>query len=304
MLRISLIIVNYFTVENVIQFLNSLEKIELKIDYEVIIVNNSCKESINYDKSSIKINVIEMGFNSGFGKACNFGALNSKAEFLLFVNPDVVFTENPFDRLFNYIEKNPNSGVIGGSLLNSDGSSQYSYNDFPDLKWELYELFGITNNLIEKKINEIQQTPLQVDWVIGAFMFVKKCVFSEVGGFDEDFFLYYEDTDLQKKIYDKGYKNYLLPDVKVFHGTKSSIKGDEGNKVYNVFMNKSKMLYHYKHSSFFLINTVRIINLLRVFSRMLLFPVKFLLRKSSLHDFKVLIKNFTVYLHFRKFYYS
>lgn len=306
-MKISLIYVNYNTAEYILKSIQSLLELNLKLNYEIIIVDNG-----SYDVDVLKnsffhkneVQIILINTNIGFGKACNIGAQNSSGEFITFVNPDIFFFQNPFPLIFTFITSIKKFGVVGAELLNSDKTMQYSYNDFPGLGWEFSELFNLTDKYISRKLREIRNKPFEVDWVIGAFMFMKKNVFMEVGGFDEDFFLYYEDTDLQKRINNAGYKNYLVPDAKVMHGTKSSIKGEEGNKAYNVYMNKSKMLYFYKHSNFLVRNFVRVINLIRILSRLVLFPLKALMQKSSLSDLKILINNFTVYLHTKAYYYN
>lgn len=297
---------NYNTSEFILKSIFSLRKHNIDFDYEIIIVDNNSQDLHNLNKLDHNARVIKIlnKENLGFGAACNIGTENSKFDNLLFVNPDILFNENPFPPIENFILANSNTGVIGGVLLNADNSFQYSYNNFPDYKWEISELFGSTNSLIKKKLDTIQKKPIHIDWMIGAFMFMKKDVFLKAGGFDEDYFLYYEDTDLQKKISDLGYQNYLLPSVKILHGTKSSIKGEEGNKVYNLEMNKSKMIYLYKHTAFLKRNIIRLINILRILSRMFIFPLKYILRKSHAKDFAALSNNFKIYLHMQKFYFN
>ena len=304
MKRISLIVVNYFTSQNIKQLLNSLEPFEHDNLLEIIIVNNSPQDNFIKELSNYKnVKIINSNLNVGFGAGCNIGAKYSSGDFLVFVNPDVVFISSPFNELISFLDKNINVGVAGVILMNHDGSPQYSFNDFPDIKWEIAEFFGNSNFIIQQKLQEININPVSIDWVIGAFMFMRKSVFNEVHGFDSDYFLYYEDTDLQKRIRSKGYINYLLPDIKLIHGTKSSIQGEEGSKIYNNFMNKSKMLYHYKHSSFLKRNVIRLLNLLRILSRIVLIPFKLHIKKNTIST-KLLWWNIKTYLRMKDYFYG
>ncbi len=304
---ISFIYVNFNTAEHIIKSIQSLLKLNIDFEYEIIIIDNNSSDLhiLNEIADSAHVKKIFTKENTGFGRACNVGAEQSKFQYLLFVNPDIIFRDNPFPALIDFILENSNAGAIGGILLNDDGSFQYSYNSFPNFEWEISELFGSTNNLIEKKLSKIQNNKaLQVDWLIGAFMFMKKNVFLKAGGFDDDYFLYYEDTDLQKKINDFGHKNYLLPGIKLIHGTKSSIKGESGNKVYNREMNKSKMIYLYKHSGFVKRNFIRIINIIRILSRVFILPLKLLMKKTGSEEFKILISNLKIYLQMQKYFFN
>ena len=304
MKRISLIVVNYFTSQNIKQLLNSLEPFEHDNLLEIIIVNNSPQDNFIKELSNYKnVKIINSNLNVGFGAGCNIGAKYSSGDFLVFVNPDVVFISSPFNELISFLDKNINVGVAGVILMNHDGSPQYSFNDFPDIKWEIAEFFGNSNFIIQQKLQEININPVSIDWVIGAFMFMRKSVFNEVHGFDSDYFLYYEDTDLQKRIRSKGYINYLLPDIKLIHGTKSSIQGEEGSKIYNNFMHKSKMLYHYKHSSFLKRNVIRLLNLLRILSRIVLIPFKLHIKKNTIST-KLLWWNIKTYLRMKDYFYG
>lgn len=305
--EISFVFVNYNTYEHLIKSIDSILNLESRIQIEIIVVDNNSpdKNSLyDFEKKFKNVKIIYNKKNEGFGKACNIGASASDSPYVCFVNPDILFLNDFFQEIIDFVKKNDSAGTVGVSLLNSDGSPQYSFNDFPDIKWEIAEFFGNSEFLIQQKLKKIGENPVSIDWVIGAFMFMRKIVFNEVSGFDSDYFLYYEDTDLQRRIRSKGYINYLLPYIKLIHGTKSSIQGDEGNKAYNFLMNKSKMIYFYKHSTFVKRNLVRVINVLRILSRIALFPVKLLLNKSSSSDLKILFENLKIYMHLKEFYYK
>ncbi|MBP9094998.1 MAG: glycosyltransferase family 2 protein [Ignavibacteria bacterium] len=304
---LSLIYVNYNTSGHLLTSIESILKLKSDVEYEVIVVDNNSPDKSalsGFEKKFNNIKIIYNIKNEGFGEACNIGAAASDAPYVCFVNPDIIFLNGFFRQVIDFIDKNDSAGTVGVSLIDPDGCAQYSFNDFPDMNWEISELFGNTDILIQQKLKKTGNNPLPIDWVIGAFMFMRKSVFNDVNGFDSDYFLYYEDTDLQRRIRSKGYTNYLLPYIKLIHGTKSSIQGDEGNKAYNFMMNKSKMIYFYKHSTFVKRNLVRLVNILRILSRIVLFPVKLSLNKSSSGDLKILFENLKIYMHSKEFYFK
>lgn len=207
---LSVIIVNWNAKDLIDKCLNSIYEKLKKIDYEIIVVDNHSSdgsvELINNKHKGVVL--INSGGNYGFAKANNMGLKVAKGEKILFLNPDTEFIEE-FD--VKMLEAIDNEGVIlGAKLLNSDRSIQYSPSFFPS---PLRLLFG---RLALKKQEELNRTQL-VDWIMGAFMLLKKSDALAVGGFSEEYFMYAEDKELCYSLKKKGVKTLYYADYSIVH---------------------------------------------------------------------------------------
>lgn len=199
---------------------------------EVIIVDNaSTIEPIDgiLLPQGLKGTVIKNSENKGFGFACNQGAALSKAKFLLFLNPDTLPTMQNILKGIGILEGDSQMGVFGPQLFNDNGIQRTCGNEL-SLKTLFFDVSGISKLSIPncEGIHSTwdHQSSKAVSHLIGAFYLIKSKVFFEVGGFDERFFLYYEDYDLSKKVRSAGYTLWYDSDAKVFHlggGTSSRI---------------------------------------------------------------------------------
>ncbi len=143
------------------------------------------------------------------------------------------------------------AGALGFKLLNEDKSFQMSFgvdiSYWGERKNKKDEKLQRTKNFkalkeLEKKYSEIKK----VDWVSGAAMMIKKEIFNCVGGFDENFFLYYEDADLCKRIRNSGYNIYYYPFVSIIHLKGENIKQDFRSSTY-LYAKQSQLIYYWKH---------------------------------------------------------
>lgn len=221
----------------------------------VIVVDNDSKddsleltERLNFDK----LEIIKNKENLGFGKACNIGAKNSQSDFILFLNPDAMVYEDTFYKLFDYIEKNANSNVAvyGVQLIGDDGKIQRTCARFPKLRNFLVRVMGL--NKINREFFKSfsmeywshNETKI-VDQVIGAFFLIKKDIFEQLNGFDERFFVYYEELDLSKRVYDSAYKTMYLSKIQAYHkggGTSEQVKA-----LRFFYSTRSSLIYSFKH---------------------------------------------------------
>jgi hypothetical protein len=184
--------------------------------------------------------------NMGFAKANNFGAETAQGEYLLFLNPDTEIVDNAVAAMLSVIKSEPQAGIIGCKLLNTDMTLQSScVQPFPTVLNQvldsniLHRLFprlsmwGVDTLLLN------DTGPVEVQVIAGACMMVKKAVFEEVGGFSPEYFMYTEDIDLCYKVRHAGYKNYYTGAASVIHhGGKSSHSREESSYA-NVQMRES-----------------------------------------------------------------
>ena len=169
--------------------------------------------------------------NIGFGAAVNQLLRKSGSEFLLLMNPDTLATKELFHNAVEFVRSNPDIGIAGPQILNDDWGVQGSARAFPT---PLTSLFGrnspiskiFPNNSITKSNiltwKDDNQTTMEVDWVSGACMVIRREAMQAVGGFDERFFLYWEDADLCRRIWDAGWKVVYFTGAKVIHSVGKS----------------------------------------------------------------------------------
>lgn len=221
-MSIDIIIVNYNVQDQVIKCVDSIKR--KTTSFFISIIDNN---SANCDAESLFLNYPEVKFqqfsaNLGFAKANNIGAKLTDSEYLCFLNPDTIVTEDFFTPIVDFIDQNSNAGVCAPMLLYEDGSYQSSTGFKMGLWYDFLEasyLIGFVRRLNRLKYLKHEKSLLSVEvgWVSGACMIVKRSVFEYVGGFTEDYFLNYEDIDLCRKIEDAGFINYYFPSYKCIH---------------------------------------------------------------------------------------
>lgn len=217
-MKLSVIILNY----NVRYFLElclkSVQEAIKNIDAEIIVVdNNSEDDSCDMVKALFpEVNLIENKTNFGFSKGNNIGVLQAKGEYLCILNPDTVVAEDVFTKMLNFSETKENLGIIGCKLINGAGHFlPESKRNIPYVKAAFKKLLG---NPAEYYANHLSENDLgEVDVLVGAFMFLKKDVYNEIEGFDEDYFMYGEDIDISYKSLKSGYRNYYFGETTIVH---------------------------------------------------------------------------------------
>jgi GT2 family glycosyltransferase len=192
------------------------------------------------------VRFLQSNENLGFAKANNFGAERAEGEYLLFLNPDTEIVDNAVAAMLSVIKSQPQAGIIGCKLLNTDMTFQTScIQPFPTILNQvldadvLHRLFPRHSILGIDTLLLNDAGPVEVPVISGACMMVSKTVFEEVGGFSPEYFMYTEDIDLCYKVHRAGYKNYYIGAVSVIHhGSKSSHYREE-NSYANVQMRES-----------------------------------------------------------------
>ncbi|WP_294733582.1 glycosyltransferase family 2 protein [uncultured Flavobacterium sp.] len=241
-IELSVIIVNYNGLKYLKECFDSLYKTLEGVTHEIIVIDNQSKDdSCSYIKQHYPdINLIESQDNLGFGKGNNEAVKHAKGDYLLLINNDTIVLDN-LAPVLSYIKADKTIGALGIKML--DGNSDYlqSVGRFPDFAG----VFRIKNlSKVGAALEEgvFTQTSYEVDWLSGSFLLIPKKVYDEVGGFDEDYFMYVEDVDLGKKISDKGYKRVFLPSYSYIHFVGF-------NKARNPLLIKGYKIYINKHHS-------------------------------------------------------
>ncbi len=301
---VSVIIVNYNTVAFLYRCLDSILQYSKNIEFEVIVVDNNSTqreiETLPVIYPAVKF--LFRNVNDGFGSGCNFGAQKANGKYLLFVNPDVIFKSDVIFLFFKYMEGNIDICLCSGLHEDENGELIYSFNYFPDFRSELREAFYVGYNkhirsLLSKKEIELKQ-PFEIDYALGALLFVRKTAFESINGFDERFFLYGEDIDFGYRLKKLG-KIICIPNVRVFHFYNSSVKHDSGKHIQTYHLNRSKMIYMYKHYNFFQRNFTRILMITGTLLRLMYLPFNKIHKNNRLNDFNRILNGMFVF--FKKY---
>ena len=178
--------------------------------------------------------------NEGFGAANNRGARSSLGELLLFLNNDTLVQSEILPQIESYFAGRPFCGAAGLQLLNADGSVQYSTGKFPTV-WSEWRM-SRRHNLYAREDAVLR------DWVSGAALVVRRTVFEALGGFDERYFMYFEDVDLCERIWRAGYEIHYLPVVRLVHLGGGSQPGGIPPSLQKEYR-RSQLLYYSRHAS-------------------------------------------------------
>jgi len=233
-LDLSIIIVNYNVKEFLLNLLHSIKKASSNITSEIIVVDNASDDgSVDSIKEKFpKVKLIENKSNAGFGAANNQGLKLAEGNYILFLNPDCIVSEDTFDKMLSFFESHKDCGLAGCKILNSDGTLQLACRrSFPGPWTSFTKVTGLSNLFPKSRIfarynltylNENQT--YEVDAVSGSFMMIRKELYSKVGGFDEQFFMYGEDLDICYRVQKAGYKVYYVHDTQIIHYKGESTK--------------------------------------------------------------------------------
>lgn len=251
---LSIVTINYktpdltiFCVQSVFeQFKNELTAGVIE---HIIVDNNSSDDSVKKIKNFISknkisgISIIENKENVGFGKGCNTGSEKAQGEFILFLNSDTVIKDRKFIEMTEFLNNHPNVAILGGKMKNMDGSDQLS-------AWKFYTLPNLFLMLLGlQRFGLLQFNPKvisSVDWVTGGCMMVNKEIFTKIGKFDSEIFMYMEDMELCFRTKKYGFATYYFPDINIFH--KSYGSSNRAFAIVNIY--KGIRYFYKKHMPF------------------------------------------------------
>jgi N-acetylglucosaminyl-diphospho-decaprenol L-rhamnosyltransferase len=242
-IHVAIVIVTYRTADLAIDCLRSIDKERNSGGLRVtaVVVDNSC-EDVNDVQQAIHQNgwsdwasVVGAPKNGGFAYGNNLGIQLSKAhsspDYIHLLNPDTLLRSGAIDALVQFLEENASVGIAGSSFENLDGSDWPIAFQFPTILSELEEglQLGIATRLLRPWM--VSQTmgklPQRVDWVPGASMMIRKNLIDAIGGLDENYFLYFEETDFCFRARSSGFQTWYVPSSRVMHIAGQSTKVTE-----------------------------------------------------------------------------
>jgi GT2 family glycosyltransferase len=221
--KLSIVIVNYRGWKRLEQCLASIRSLEkLPFTYEVIVVDNySNDDTLDAFKSKFREFIfVENSGNNGFANGCNLGASHSKGSYILFLNPDTIVNSKAIETLVTTADIHPEIFILSCSQLDESGRNTKPFGYYPrisTLTGLLRSVYRLTHKPLQLKILKNELKAIFPDWVSGSVILVSKSKFEEVGRWNEDYWMYYEDVDLCKRINSIGGKIALLTEIQIEH---------------------------------------------------------------------------------------
>lgn len=225
-MTLSVVIVSYQVRYYLAQCLDSLNRALEGMDGEVIVVDNhSSDDTVPYIRKHYPwVRLIANNHNLGFARANNIALNLAQGEYILFVNPDVVVSENALKDCVCYLSEHDDAGALGVCMLNRDGSRALeSRRGVPTPMTAFYKMSGLCG--LYPKSRHFGRYymgwlpwnfPVEIEIVSGAFTMMRTAVMRQMAGYDEEYFMYGEDIDLSYRLLKAGYKNYYLP-IQILH---------------------------------------------------------------------------------------
>lgn len=239
MTELSVIIVNRNVRELLGQCLRSLyaDWTETDKEMEAIVVDNASSDgSAEYLSAEHPgIRIIRNNENLGFGRACNQGIAFSSGRYIMIFNPDTIVKKGLFQTLIKFMDETPRAGIAGPKVLNEDGSLQPTFRRFPTYSNIVFARKSplsaiLPGNPGSKKYLQ-QEVPLdrprRVEAIGGVCLILRKEMLKDVGLFDENIFMYLEDTDLCYRAHLNGWENWIVPQAELVHYWGKSTEQDK-----------------------------------------------------------------------------
>jgi N-acetylglucosaminyl-diphospho-decaprenol L-rhamnosyltransferase len=256
--RAHVVIVNWNAGTQLAECLDSLATDEENAAtlFAVTIVDNASSdgslETLTRFDSHLPLTIIRNSQNRGFAAACNQGAAQSKADNLLFLNPDTRVAPGAIAKAVEFLAQpaNKNVGILGVQLLDDDGRVTRSSARRPTALAMVGQCAGLdrlaptvfrTHFMTEWP----HDTTREVDQVMGAFFLIRRPLFETLGGFDERFFVYFEDLDLSARARDAGWNTVYFSGAQVFHRGQGTTTGIKDRRLF--YFMRSRILYALKH---------------------------------------------------------
>jgi GT2 family glycosyltransferase len=224
-LSVAVLVVNYHVYEELDRALSSMEAFLRSVD-EVVVVDQESEAGPmdGVRRRHPRVTFVPTDRNVGFAAGVNLAARASAAPFLLLLNPDSVMDEPVIERLERYLLDHPRAGIVGPRVLNEDGTVQASARRFPGVStWFAGRSTWLTRRFPGNWLS-VWNLPAQqahaavaVDWLAGSCLMTRRSLFDALQGFDESFFLYWEDADFCRRAAARGWERIYVPTVSVCH---------------------------------------------------------------------------------------
>jgi GT2 family glycosyltransferase len=250
--KVDIVVVNWNAGEKVLHAITPYFGFKNEIiSCNVIVVDNaSSDESLKLLKSSVN-KLIANCENLGFGKACNQAFKECQGDYVLLLNPDTISKVEVLENLVQFLESNSEYGIVGPLQLDSEENVLRTCGRFPTFKTSIFDVLGLSKLFpyyftpapIMKDWDHMQSR--DVDHVMGSYFLLKRPLLERTGLMDEDYFVYFEDLDLSKRIIDAGYKTFFNNKYSIIHQAGGT--GDKAEDKRLFYSLSSRRIYWKKH---------------------------------------------------------
>ncbi len=242
-----------------LQALHQCDKSGFTLGQVIVIDNASTDGSADAAQRlvlGVPLTMVRNALNSGFAAACNQGAQKSRADYLLFLNPDAVVFADSLSAPIAFLEKQESKQIciVGIPLIDDSGLPTRNSCRFPTPKLFFRELLGLHYLFPMRFPGHVQlewphDESREVDHVIGAFYLVRRCVFDTLNGFDERFFVYKEDLDFSLRAAQAGWKSFYFAETRAYHRGGGSSEQIKAKRLF--YGLRSRVQYGFKHFGVF-----------------------------------------------------
>lgn len=261
MMDVSIILVNYNTRQLTQNCINSIFRYTQEIDFELILVDNGSTDgSVELFQKDERIILVVSETNLGFGRANNLAYKYACGKYIFLLNSDTLLLNNAVKVFYDYAEshRSENLGALGTTLLDKQKQVIHSFGRFPTPLNSLYFIISSYTRRIGIDVHKwyfseqrMKASVGNVDYITGADLFIPQVVIEQTGFFDPAFFMYFEETDLQKRMMQQMFFRRIIAGPEIIHLEGASFqKGEKYNLFKSSQYRKSEFLYLKKHSHF------------------------------------------------------
>lgn len=244
---VSAIVLNYRSPRDTVKCVRALREQTLAGRMEILAVDNhSLDDSIGFMRAQLRdlpnVRIVEQRDNLGYGKGNNEAAKLARGTYILIINPDNVLPRDGVARMLEALESDPDAGVVGPALVYPDGTTRPSARTFPspvDLFRKRVFPMAWHKEYEEERKRQCSAPAVDIDWLVGACLLLRRDLYEKLGGFDERFFLFFEDIDLCRRIHGMGKKVIYLSSLAVLDR-----KGRlSGSSIFSLFTRKTTRIH-------------------------------------------------------------
>jgi len=249
---VSVLIVNWNTRKLLEECLNSIFETAVSVSFEVIVVDNASSDGSAQmvTEKFPRVKLLRNQENFGFARGNNQAAELASGAFFLLLNSDACLTVGALEKLLALAQKSPNAAVVGARLINSDGSFQFSYADFPNLWREFLILSTIGRRLVRRSYPshgaEEERGPQLVDYVNGACMLIRQKVYLEAGGLPDQYFMYAEEVDFCLTVKQASGQVWYHPEAIVLHHGAGSSHNRQTAREGDMYQSRVRLMRKYQ----------------------------------------------------------
>jgi GT2 family glycosyltransferase len=299
MYNVDVVIVNWNAGSLLFDCLDAVSKSSCLFVNAIVVDNASTDSSLIAIDRFSDVEVIKLKKNIGFAEACNIGWRQTNSDFVLFLNPDTRVGEHTIRIACSHLATNPCVNVVGVQYLDSEGSIAPSCSRFPRSWNYIWDVFGLSKlfprlfmHATVAGVDTFDYSKSSyVDEVSGAFYLIRRSDLIKFDGFDERFFVYYEELDLSKRIIDAGGKVYYLADTNIVHIGGGTTNGVKGTRLF--YELRSRLLYSKKHFNMFEHFVIVFVTMFEFISRCL-----YLIMKRRLSECSEILFAYTALIRF------